>query len=377
MESEKETSKFSNNNKKLIKNENFKYMIKLFIILIISFNLIDIIINLIIFNFSKKSNMKFENMFLKFKNDTNKAIYGLKKSMKIKEFNEAINEEYLQKQNSFCNNISSYLNQDFENKIKLAKVIFNNISYIMYIYKKNDIVSKYINKEYSYEKKETYNIIDGINFYSKKKNLINKDIYIIDVGGNIGWYTFLFGKHGYNVISFEPLKMNYYILNKNYCLNKEVNVTLINKGLFTEEKRCYIYSPENNVGDGITNCNQNILENSVNNGEIILTKLSNYLSFFENKHLAMIKMDIEGLEGKAFESGIEFITNYHVPFIFMEFNPKYLSDYGTNPQKFLEIFINNGYKISLMNFFEKNIYDIKFLIKTTRNLYLTYIPFIN
>jgi hypothetical protein len=185
MDSEKETSKFSNNNQKLIKNENFKYMIKLFIILIVSFNLIDIIINLIIFNFSKKSNVKFENMFLKFKNDTNKAIYGLKKSMKIKEFNEVINEEYRQKQNRFCNNISSYLNQDFENKIKLAKVFFNNISYIMYIYKENDIVSNSIYKEYSYEKKETYNIIDGINFYSKKKDLINKDIYIIDVGGNI------------------------------------------------------------------------------------------------------------------------------------------------------------------------------------------------
>ena len=88
MDSEIETSKFSNNNQKLIKNENFKYMIKLFFILIVSFNLIDIIINLIIFNLSKKSNMKFENMILKFKNDTNKAIFGLKHSMKIKEFNE-------------------------------------------------------------------------------------------------------------------------------------------------------------------------------------------------------------------------------------------------------------------------------------------------
>jgi hypothetical protein len=56
----------------------------------------------------------------------------------------------------------------------------------MYIYKENDIVSNSINKEYSYEKNEAYNIIDGINFYSKKKDLINKDIYIIDVGGNIG-----------------------------------------------------------------------------------------------------------------------------------------------------------------------------------------------
>ena len=377
MDSEIETSRFSNNNQKLIKNVNFKYMLKLFIILIVSFNLIDIIINFIIFNFSKNFSVKFENMFLKFKNETKREIFDLKHFMKIKEFNEVINEEYRQKQNKFCNNISLYSNPNFENKIKLSKVIFNNITYSMFIYKENDLVSDSIYKKYSYEKNETYNIIDGINFYSKKKKLINKDIYIIDVGGNIGWYTFLLGRHGYNVISFEPLKMNYYILNKNFCLNKEVNVTLINKGLFPEEKRCYIYSPENNIGDGITNCNQNILENSVNNGEIILTKLSNYISFFENKNLAMIKMDIEGLEGKAFESGIEFITNYHVPFVFMEFNPKYLIDYGTNPQDFLKLFINNGYKINLLNFFDKNNYDIKFIIEATRNLYLTYTPFIN
>jgi FkbM family methyltransferase len=247
----------------------------------------------------------------------------------------------------------------------------------MFVYKENDIVSNTISDNHHYEKDETYNILDGLNFYSKKKNLINNNIYIIDVGGNVGWYTLILGKLGYNVVSFEPLKMNYYILNKNYCLNKEINVTLINKGLFPEEKRCYIYSPGNNIGDGITNCNGKFLENSVNNGEIILTKLSNYMSYFENKNLAMIKMDIEGLEGKAFESGIEFITNYHVPFIFMEFNPKYLRGYGTNPQEFLENFINNGYKINLLNFFEKTNYDIKFLIESVRNLYLVYTPFLN
>lgn len=59
------------------------------------------------------------------------------------------------------------------------------------------------------------------------------------------------GKLGYKIIAFEPSKINYYILKKNYCLNKEVNVTLINKGLFTEEKKCDIVSPERNIGDGL------------------------------------------------------------------------------------------------------------------------------
>ena len=378
MDSEIEISNISNSNLNLIKKRNFKYLLKLFIILIVLIILLDILINIKIYNFSKISSAKLENMFLKIKNDMNKAIfYGLKQFIKIKEFNEVINEELRQKQNNFCNNISKYENIDFENKIKLSIANFNNIVYNIFIYKEKDIVSIDISKKHQYENRETNNILDGLNFYSKKNNLINQKIHIIDVGGNVGWYTILLGKLGYNVITFEPLKMNYYILNKNYCLNREINVTLINKGLFPEEKRCYIYSPEDNIGDGITNCDGKILENSVNKGEITLTKLSYYISYFENKNLALIKMDIEGLEGKAFESGIEFITNYHVPFIFMEFNPKYLSAYGTNPQKFLEMFINNGYKINIKNFFEKTNYDIKYLIGNIRNLYLVYTPFIN
>jgi len=90
-------------------------------------------------------------------------------------------------------------------------------------------------------------------------------------------------------------------------------VTLINKGIYTEEKRCYIYSYNINLGNGIVICNEKDFANNTYNmnEEIVLTKLSNYISFFKNKNLAMIKMDIEGLEGKAIQSGIElYILEY-------------------------------------------------------------------
>lgn len=90
----------------------------------------------------------------------------------------------------------------------------------------------------------------------------------------------------------------------------------------------------------------------------------------------MIKMDIEGSEGKAFESGIELITKYHVPFIFMEFAPPALSKYGTNPQILLENFIRNWYKINMLNFFEKKNYEIKDLLKGNKSLYIVYIQFL-
>ena len=165
-------------------------------------------------------------------------------------------------------------------------------------------------------------------------------------------------------------------MNKNFCLNKNLNITIINKGLFPEEKICNIYSAKNNIGNGMINCNEKIVKNEINNGKIILTKFRNYISYFENKNLAMIKMDIEGSEGKALESGIEFITKYHVPLIFIEFTPNLLIENGTNPKKFLEIFIRNGYKINLRNFFEQKVYDIEYLSKKTRNLYIVYTSFL-
>ena len=324
-----------------------------------------------------------KNMFLNFKNDLSNSILGLKNfkefktiKIEIEDFNDINNAEYKQNQNEFCNNENEYYNREFENKIKLSKIIFKNITYFMYIYKQKDIVSSDISKINAWEKYETNNLIKGLDFYKKKNNLINKDIYIIDIGGNVGWYTFFLGRFGYNLITFEPFKINYYILNKNYCLNKTLNVTLINKGLFSEEKKCHIYSPSNNIGNGMINCNEKVDEKIISNGEIILTKLSNYISFFKNKNLAMIKMDIEGSEGKAFESGIELITKYHVPFILMEYIPSFLRKYGTNPKTFLEMFINNGYKINVKNFFEKKNYDIKYLLKGNKSLYIVYIPFL-
>ena len=154
---------------------------------------------------------------------------------------------------------------------------------------------------------ETKNILNGLNYYSKKKNITNNDIYILDIGANIGWFTFILGKYGYQIISFEPSNINYYILKKNYCLNKNLDVTLINKGLFTEEKKCYLYNEKRNIGNGMSICGQNntMPKNIINTGEIILTKLSNYIPYLSEKNLALIKIDVEGSEGKVIESGIE------------------------------------------------------------------------
>ena len=319
-------------------------------------------------NNSINNNINNNNIFKQLINsNTNNSIFNTISDIKpanynyIKdgEFNQKINDKYIEEQNYFCDNQQKFYNSLFEGKIRLAQIKYGDKNFTMFVYNKLDVVSNQIIRSKQWETWETRNLIKGLNYYSNKKKIENKDIYIIDIGANIGWYSFIFGKYGYKVISFESSKINNYILKKNYCLNKEVNITIINKGLYNEEKICDLYNLINNEGNGMAICeNNNTLPDFLfknKTGEIILTKLSNYIPFLSDKNLTLIKIDVEGSEGKAFEGGIELITKYHVPFILIEFTPKSLQLHGTDPKKFLRIFVDNGYKLGLNGFFSNYI----------------------
>jgi len=288
----------------------------------------------------------------------------------FQKLNESVLQEIKKLQMEFCSNQSKYIKYNFENQIKLANGSLLNESFYMYIYKSQDIVSYYINLVKNYEATETEKIINALNYYSSIKNISNSDMYILDIGANVGWYTFFFGKCGYNVLSFEPSDVNIYILRKNFCLNQNFNVTLIKKALYTDEKKCDYYAHRGNIGNGMILCdnNTNINDEYIKTGETYLTKLSNYIEFLSTKNLVLIKMDIEGSEGKAIESGIELISKYHVPFIFLEFTPKLLEMHGIEPIKFLEIFEMNGYKFAKKNYFDTNYYTKQEIIGKSKNI---------
>ena len=238
----------------------------------------------------------------------------------------------------------------------------------MYIYKKDDIVSLQISQMGSWEEDETNNLLTALTFYSSINKLKREEIYVLDIGSNIGWYTFFIAKYGYNILSFDPSYVNDYIIKKSYCLNRELNITIINKGLYSEEKICDLYVNTSNIGDGLVFCeNQDNVTNLKRTGAAVLTKLNNFASFLLRNNLGLIKIDTEGSEGKVIEGGIKLITKYHVPFIFLEFCPQNLMKHGTDPRKFLKKFIKNGYKIAWYNFFSDDYLSIDEIMERTGN----------
>ena len=288
---------------------------------------------------------------------------------------------YIKQQNNFCHNKQKF-NKFIEDQLILQQVNLNGIAYLMYIYKTKNFMTNGFKKYNSFEKEETINLLEALQYYGKKKNITNnKDIFMLDIGGNIGWYPSFLGRFGYSILSFEPLETNYYVLNKNYCLMNNSNVIIITKGINNEEKACDYYVQVNNTGNGMVICDKKKIDNKFLNKrfkklkEVRLTKLSYFIPYLSDKNLALIKIDIEGAEGKAFESGIELITKYHIPFIFVEFSPVYLKEHGTNPYNFIKLFTDNGYYISIKGFLSKNLISINKLMKVTRfqrNIYLIY-----
>lgn len=329
-------------------------------------------------NLFSKSNL-FNNLQKKILNYTANIIY-LKKNKLIDINNLESNKnvivnQFIKEQIDFCDNPKKYINEYFENQIKLKKARLKNFSFQIYMFKTKKTFMTDFLKTGTFELIETLNIIKALKYYSKKKFIYNnKDIFMIDVGGNIGWYSSLLGRLGYSILSFEPLKINYYVSIKNYChFNRNSNVIIINKGLNTEEMNCYYYEDVFYFSNGMVICNKSRIYNKEIGrrfkkiSEVKLTKLSNFFPYLKDKNIALIKLDVEGSEGKAIESGIELITKFHVPFIILEFTPTFLIEHGTDPMELLKLFVDNGYKISIKGFINNNFITAEKLMKIVKH----------
>ena len=65
----------------------------------------------------------------------------------------------------------------------------------MFVYKSEDIVSVQISGSKVWEKEETKKLIKILDYYSIKKKIAKENLYVLDIGSNIGWYTFFLGKN--------------------------------------------------------------------------------------------------------------------------------------------------------------------------------------
>ena len=353
---------------KKTKHDTFKQNIKsnqTKILIILYFSVVMLVIYLIysitdLLNIIHQLKVQNSNSYKNNKNLKNKPI----------SFN-GILEPYITALKDFCENQNNYINTKYEKELILYNAKYKEFEFQLYVFNSSNFLLNALKIYGTFEFGVSNNMIKALKEYSTKNNIFNnKDIFMLDIGGNVGWYPSLLGRYGYSIISFEAFEKNYYVEKKNICLmNNNSNIVLVTKGLGNEEKNCQYFVHKNNSGNGMVICdNKEILNNTrlgktfVKESEVQITTLNSFIPYLSNKNIALMKLDVEGNELKILKGGSELITKYHIPFVVLEFSPTYLKEVGSEPKELAQFFVDNGYKISINGFFSKNYITVDELI---------------
>lgn len=234
-------------------------------------------------------------------------------------------------------------------------------SFVLHLYENNDIVSNSILNSGTWE-------MDKVNMfhklfidYSNKYKIPLSDLTFVDIGANIGWFTFCLAAIGVNVIAFEPMEDNIELIRESMCLQENLKsgisdrITLHAHGLGIRNETCIIYSHDINVGDGHVKC---IGANEKNHdleipldytikGRIPVFRLDDVLkNNVDGKHIVVLKMDTEGYEGNVLQGGEQlFLQEGGIDVIVTEFVPEWIRKKGniTTPEMFMQKFYEAGY----------------------------------
>lgn len=158
---------------------------------------------------------------------------------------------------------------------------------------------------------------------------LNKEITMIDVGGNIGLTSIYFKTVFPNakIITLEPEKSNYQMAVDNATMNNYKDITILNKGMWTENS--YL-EPDINFRDGLSwsftlkKSDKNTTKNTSNQIETITL-----VSIIQNYNLQVVdvlKIDIEGGENDLLNND-SFLSTLQskVKFIVIEIHPEVIS----------------------------------------------------
>ncbi len=149
------------------------------------------------------------------------------------------------------------------------------------------------------------------------------------------------------VYSFEPeVGTNRVLGEKTKKLGLD-NVTIYPFALSDKKGKQKLFIDDVNVGG------HSFLKDSVYKGESFLEVETTTLDeFFKELGLLdkidVIKMDIEGAEGLVCKGGRELLEKSK-PEILMEFNPSSINQWGISPADLLQLFVDFGYKINVVD----------------------------
>mmetsp|Transcript_12290 Transcript_12290/g.23127 ORF Transcript_12290/g.23127 Transcript_12290/m.23127 type:complete len:330 (+) Transcript_12290:63-1052(+) len=207
----------------------------------------------------------------------------------------------------------------------------------MAVYASNDIVSHSICDSGQWES----NIIDTAD--------LGVPGHAVDIGGNIGYFTFVLAHAGWNVTTFEPLDKNVQLMQATLCQNpgmkRKVNLHQVGLGAHPDE--CQLISHVTNMGDGVVRCGEEAKKevplNHAVRQSFQVKRLDDMLSPELVPKVDFLKIDVEGFECQVFAGGKKVLEVYKPRRLATEV---WAEMQGCEPANYFKMFLKKGYKIA-------------------------------
>lgn len=197
----------------------------------------------------------------------------------------------------------------------------------------DDHITKKIEKDGIYE-------VHLFNFLVKLLSK-NKNFTCLDIGANIGVVSLVMSMYAKHVISFEPIKSLFSMIEKSIEVNNIKNCKVINKGLSSKNKTAKIYiNTSGNIGSSTLSKAHSAENpnNTFNDSEIIDLEAGDNNEYLKSiDRIDLIKIDVEGHESDVM-IGIQEIIKKNDPLLILEWNNKETKDRFSSDSDLKRIF---------------------------------------
>ncbi|KAL4425796.1 hypothetical protein ABPG75_009812 [Micractinium tetrahymenae] len=224
--------------------------------------------------------------------------------------------------------------------------------YSMYLYSDDkDVVSSIVGASGGWEQNLVGGIHQQLTAFAKEKGLPNNEVYFMDFGGNLGAFTLAIAAAGFRVITFEALYSNYLAIKLSICStpHAEERVTLVNKGIGNNHTTCLLFSPLDNIGNGMVRCGEPPSVPHEKRAFLEIVRLDELLEPVLpalKGRVGAIKLDIEGYEPLAVEGGDQFFREVAPPYIVTEVVEEFIiGSTGKPAREWLKEMARRGYKV--------------------------------
>lgn len=177
---------------------------------------------------------------------------------------------------------------------------------------------------------------------------------VVDVGANIGYFTFLAASMGHSVVSFEPMNRNLIRLSSSVARNKlQDRIFLFHNAVSYNYVNVSMRAThETNQGNGQIQAGPARVASSAVYGDDYVSTvrlddvLPPLLRSGGHKRVLLMKIDVEGHETQVLNGAVDLLCNHIVEYITIELNHEMKNDQTECPTRpFFEFISELGYSI--------------------------------